>query len=141
MSMKTNELTSRDLMVGDWLMHANGTPMQVTKITTNHFTCAKNGGANCWEYNNKFEPIPLTPEILEKNGFEMDEVIKEYIIYSGIDNRVSLHNDQECINSVNEWHVHIDNEDYCTIANCELTFVHELQHLLKLCDIDKEIVV
>jgi hypothetical protein len=94
-----------------------------------------------WLFCGQFEPILLTPEILEKNGFVLDEVIKEYCIYNGIDNRVSLHNDKEYMNSRNEWHVHIDDEDYCSIANCELTYVHELQHILRLCKIDKEIVV
>ena len=138
--MKASELSSRDLMVGDWLKHYNGTPMQVTKITTEHFACAKNGGVNCWEYNNKFEPILLTPEILEKNGFERDKNISLYNAYTGINSRVTLHDDFMSMNSRNMWHVHIDSEDYCTIANCELTYLHELQHLLRLCKIYKEIV-
>lgn len=141
MSMKANELTSRDLMVGDWVMHANGTPMQVTKITTEHFACAENGGSNCWEYNNKFKPIPLTPEIFEKNGFEKAENIQLYNYYLGIDDRVSLHDYAYDINSSNTWHVHIDSEDYCSIANCELTYLHELQNLLRICKINFEFVV
>ena len=136
--MEANELTSRDLMVGDWLKHYNGTPVQVTKITTEHFACAENGGVNCWEYNNKYEPIPLTPEILKKNGFELDDIIKDYRLYTGIDNRVTAHNDKEYMNSNNEWYVHVDSEDFCSIANCELTYLHELQHLLKLVKIDFE---
>ena len=129
--MKANEL-----MIGDWLKHYNGTPMQVTKITTIHFACAKNGGVNCWEYNNKFEPIPLTPEILEKNGFEREKLITLYNHYTGIDNRVSLHDDFMSMNSRNMWSVHIDTDDYRTIAHCELTYLHELQALLRICKID-----
>lgn len=134
--MKANEL-----MIGDWLKHYNGTPMQVTKITTEHFACAENGGMNCWEYNNKYEPIPLTPEILGKNGFKLEYFTLEWARYIGINDRVVLSNDKEYMNSRNEWYVHIDSEDYSSIASCELTYVHELQHLLKLCGIDKEIVV
>jgi hypothetical protein len=126
--MKANELKVTDLMVGDWVM-LQGKPYMIDML---------NGYQ---ESSMGVEPIPLTPEILEKNGFVLDEVIKEYCIYNGIDNRVSLHNDKEYMNSRNEWHVHIDSEDYCTIASCELTYVHELQHLLKLCKIYKEIVV
>ena len=87
------------------------------------------------------EPIPLTPEILEKNGFERDECITLYYDYIGVDDRVILNNNKAYINSVNEWIVYIDSEDYSTIASCELTYVHELQHILRLCKIDKEIVV
>jgi hypothetical protein len=62
-------------------------------------------------------------------------------MFMSIDDRVALRNDKEYMNSDNEWHVHIDSEDYCTIANCELTYVHELQNLLRICKIYKEIVV
>lgn len=141
MSMKANELSSRDLMVGDWVMHANGTPMQVKRIVFGHFACAENGGANCWEYNNKFKPIPLTPEILEKNGFKRENLITSYNHYIGIDNRVSLNDDFYYINSRDVWSVHVDSEDYCTIANCELTYLHELQNLLRICKINFEFVV
>jgi hypothetical protein len=92
--------------------------------------------------DNLLEPIPLTPEILEKNGFKLNEAVEDYYcIYDGIDNRVSLCNNKAYINSVNEWLVYIDSEDYSTIASCELTYLHELQHILRLCKIDKEIVV
>jgi hypothetical protein len=116
-----------EVMLGD-LVSVSGRPIHVTLAVLNN-------------WSDSIEPILLTPEILEKNGFELDEVIKEYCIYNGIDNRVSSHNDQEYMNSDNEWHVHIDSEDYCTIANCELTYVHELQNILRLCKIYKEIVV
>lgn len=138
--MKANELKATDLMVGDWVMNANGKPMQVKRIVFGHFACAENGGANCWEYNNNFKPIPLTPEILEKNGFE-NQGFRHHDEYDGINDRVVLSNYKDYMNSANEWYVRIDSEDYCSIARCELTYVHELQHILRLCKIDKEIVV
>ena len=124
--MKANEL-----MVGDWYYweaEDKKYPMQVTKDT---FTLSNEDISN-------FQPIPLAPEILEKNGFERDEFIPQEDYYTGIDNRVIVHNNKKYMNSVNEWHVHIDSEDYCSIANCELTYLHELQHLLKLVKIDFE---
>ena len=128
--MKANEL-----MIGDWVRHANGTPMQVEKIDYRGFAC---GIPHCWDYNNIYEPIPITKELLEKNGFVRENLITSYNHYTGIDNRVCLTNDFYSMNSRNMWTAHIDSEDYCTIANCELTYLHELQHLLKLCNIDFE---
>ena len=122
MSMKVNEV-----MLGD-IVSVSGRPIHVTLAVLNN-------------WSNSIEPIPLTPEILKKNGFEFDDVIPECRMFMGIDDRVALRNDKEYMNSVNEWHVHIDSEDYCTIANCELTYVHELQNLLRLCKINKEILV
>ena len=132
--MKANEL-----MIGDWVL-VKEKPIQVEDIVPEGINTEWIAGC---EYGgcigeDEIRPIPITKELLEKNGFELDEVIKEYCIYNGIDNRVSIHNDKEYMNSVNEWHVHIDSEDYCTIAHCELTYLHELQHLLKLCNIDFE---
>lgn len=132
------EIRVTDLMVGDWLMF-NDKPCQV-KGLHNDDTVTLTGYRSMY-YLIDAEPIPLTPEILEKNGFVLNEVIKEYYIFRGIDNRVYLCNDHEYINSRNEWHVHIDSEDYCSIASCELTYVHELQHILRLCNIKTEIVV
>lgn len=123
--MKANEL-----MIGDWLKHYNGTPMQVTKITTEHFACAENGGVNCWEYNNKFEPISLTSEILEKNGFEG---IKE----GRFPSLRNYYND--IIFQLEE----IKEEGNCKslyiFKNIPILYVHQLQHTLRLCRIDKKI--
>lgn len=132
--MKANELKVTDLMVGDWLKHYNGTPMQVTKITTNHFTCAENRGANCWEYNNKFEPIPLTPEILEKNGFKKDFELKG--CYWRPDCR------KYCIvKEIETWYFAFRHMGGGHICISECNYVHQLQHALRLCGINKEIVV
>jgi hypothetical protein len=121
-----------DLMVGDWV-YITEHPMrkEAKQVKPEHFLRSLV----------TFEPIPLTPEILEKNGFDRDERITLYCDYIGVDDRVILNNDKAYINSANEWLVYIDSEDYSTIASCELTYVHELQHILRLCKIDKEIVL
>jgi hypothetical protein len=129
-----------DLMVGDLVLH-DGKVIRVDAVHKRKIGYHKTKDKLTWLFSGQFEPIPLTPEILEKNGFEFDDVIPECRMFMGIDDRVALRNDKEYMNSDNEWHVHIDSEDYCTIANCELTYVHELQHVLKLCGIDKEIEV
>lgn len=124
MSMKASEL-----MLGDWVLDTRTKkPLRVNPFMAEMEVP-------------EWKPIPLTPEILEKNGFERENLITSYNHYTGIDNRVSLNDDFYCMNSRNMWNVHIDSEDYSTIANCELTYVHELQHLLKLCNIDFEFTV
>lgn len=129
MSMKANELTSKDLMIDDWVMLSNGLIYQIDEL--NGYQDGSLG----------VTPIPITKEILEKNGFERENLITSYNHYTGIDNRVSLNDDFYYINSRDVWSVHVDSEDYCTIANCELTYLHELQHLLKLCKINFEFVI
>ena len=143
--MKANEL-----MVGDWVKlhydinYKTGeslyTNVRITSINEDGTINVSMHDGDGWDADLIY-PIPITKELLEKNGFERDELIESYNHYCGMDNRVSLNDDFYYINSRNTWYVHVDSEDYSTIARCELTYVHELQHILKLCKIDKEIVV
>ena len=62
------ELT--DLMVGDWVF-IKDYPIKVSpqKVRPQHFVRSLV----------EFEPIPLTTEILEKNGFEYDQYYHSWI--------------------------------------------------------------
>lgn len=133
-------MKASELMVGDLVLH-DGKVIRVDAVHKRKIGYHKTKDKLTWLFSGQFEPIPLTPEILEKNGFEKKGVIKLYYLYAGIDHRVTIHDDKEFINSDNEWYVHVGNEDYCTIAMSELTYLHELQHILRLCKISKEIVV
>ena len=123
-----------EIMVGDWL-YITDHPMrkEAKQVKPEHFLRSLV----------VFEPIPLTAEILEKNGFELDDSNdKEYFNeYFGVDNRVMLRDNPEYMNTNNTWDVHIDTTDYRTIGNLELSYVHEFQHFLKLCKIDKKIIL
>lgn len=129
-----------ELMVGDLVLH-DGKVIRVDAVHKRKIGYHKTKDKLTWLFCGQFEPIQLTHEILEKNGFEKDELIESYNHYCGMDNRVSLNDDFYYINSRNTWYVHIDSEDYSTIASCELTYVHELQHILRLCKIKKEVVI
>ena len=79
------------------------------------------------------QPIPLTPKILQKNGFEYlkncgyeyyDDVV--LVRYDTWNERLIIMNDLDVV---------FDSKDYSSMC------VHELQHALRLCGIDKEVVV
>ena len=122
-----------ELMIGDWLQHASGKYFQVTRIDiwkdgSVHFAC---GHPHLWEYNNKFTPIPLTTEILEKIGFWYEQnvgyVMEEYeyeIIYSLWDHKLRILKNREQILNLEYF------DEMC---------LHELQHALRLCNIEKTI--
>lgn len=144
-------MKAEDLMVGDWVNVFN-VPKQIEGIRK-----FKNGDEIVYydgdngNFITSVTPIPLTEEILHKNGFKNDFVAQKSIIAEGAsnfsvilfseDNRISLNNIDEYINSFNKWSVHIDTEDMRTMSTSEITYVHELQHLLKPCKIEKEIVL
>lgn len=125
-----NVMNIKEVSIGDWVL-AGGRPIYVTLAVL-----------TVWSDNIK--PLPITVEIIKKNGFkrEMDFITDELDdFYSCINGRIEMTNDKAWINSNNKWNVYVYDKDNYPIANCELTYVHQLQQLLKLCKIDKEIVV
>lgn len=79
----------------------------------------------------EIEPIPLTSEILEKNGF--NKVIDRCKIDT-------YHDRKNCVNIImfSTPVVTILQESF-VINKLKIQYVHELQHALKLCGIEKEI--
>ena len=133
--MKANEL-----MMGDWVVRTDVLDphsVQVARleIDNNHNLWVKDDPENIginFKYI-KFEdchPIPLTPELLEKNGLANDP----YGCHFKEDEYMALEI------SVEEEGVYwtINYNEYSIL---KLKYVHQLQHALKLCGIDKEIVV
>ena len=118
MSMKVNEV-----MLGD-IVSVSGRPIHVTLAVLNN-------------WSDSIEPIPITKELLEKNGAE-DYGFKDFYECNCIDGRITLINDKDYMNSNNEWRAIIRNEHYERIAVCELTYLHELQALLRICKIEHE---
>lgn len=133
-------------MIGDWVMplkkKLKGIPGRVVTI---------DGGTNvCWIDNKDYsclvpcsdvERIPITPEILEKN-FENREVR----ILAGTKTHYCLVNDYFAL-AVSEytdstWEVEYTNcEAHFPLIRNLVGYVHELQHALRLCGIEKEIVL
>lgn len=79
----------------------------------------------------------ITPEILEKNGF----VEEEYpIIYDRREFELRHGDYRIIVSPLNDGYTRIYKGGYLPILNnCYINFVHELQHALRLCGIDKEI--
>ena len=113
-----------ELMIGDLVIHGFGGIGKITEIDSKTVVIKDDGfdtgdGMNEVSFAlNELIPIPITPEILEKNGwFPLDEYRYEgdIALAKGRD-YFRLKNTTICINSV-----------------------HELQHVLRLCGINKEI--
>jgi len=110
--MKANEL-----MIGDWVCHCKRKhePMRITNLAED-FTDKDMEG---------IEPIPLTPEILEKNGFSENYREDDLSYAQSCGDVIGIHI---------FWKGGIMDEMY-------FKYVHELQHAFKLCGIEKEIVL
>ena len=133
--MKANEL-----MIGDWVKVTH-----LNKIGKVYRIDVANGEGNGWvavfdgDYHESlFEPVPLTPEILEKNGFVTNDEQgnwKGYRMYSLFDtNKICIFMLKLCEkDSIGE--ISLDMSPYYIVFK----FVHQLQHALRLCGIDKTI--
>ena len=125
-------------MIGDWVSYG-GTPIKVENV---HGDCINFQHDIPFvqeefmiEYT-KIKPIPLTPEILEKNGFkgecylilELDEF--SYLEYYPFEGRL-----RKIWHGIDEWNNHSDTKDITFQCHCK--YVHELQHALRLCGMNE----
>ena len=138
-----------ELMIGDWVMYKDPTdgskrPVRLKSINAN--TCCGIGGKSMLSLTDDSEPIPITPEILEKNGFE------------------KLMNESERVAArlgrkpqfTGYWMFELSNFDsvlYCPETNflrikyllgynsdfMNIDYIHQLQHALHLCNIKNDI--
>lgn len=141
-------MNKEELMIGDWVYNTqNQQNEQVQEVGSGLVMLAYN---DLYEYE-EIEPIPLTKEILEKNGFYLckadfyhpkpsyiwcmdgkrNDTVIDITLYNpsinGVKVLVKVQSDPLCGDGVNKIH------------NCDIEYVHQLQHALKLCGIRKEI--
>lgn len=151
--MKANEI-----MVGDYLRVnrericiQKGTIVRVSEIDSENTFREKGlkGSAHCESMDDTWlsggvwcdylEPIPLTPEILEKNGFECVGKRKYYLIPG--DPSLAIQRKPILGAHGNTFFIGHFIEKTIFQGFIELTYVHDLQHALRLCGIEKEIVL
>lgn len=126
-----------ELMIGDYVIRKN-VPKEILIVDTidsiRGIVYLDLDGLGITEKIENIEPIPLTQKILEKNGFVKSKygemVLDEELGTSEIYIVLEPNYDE----AYYWWRV--NNELITKIKN-----VHELQHMLRLCRIDKEIVI
>ena len=143
--MKANEL-----MIGD-LVWYNNQPHQIRQLGI--FGENRDGddypavcvgrpkGIGLILERNEIEPIPLTPEILEKNGIVYDYDEEECVAdYKFVKLKGYQYSDDEILIDYCNGHIKVVSDFYGDV-NMEIEYVHELQHALRLLKIEKEIVL
>lgn len=146
-------MNAKDLMVRDWILH-EGEPYQIRQLGIYGVdrdgedypaVCVgKPNGVGLILERNEIEPIPLTPEILEKNGFVANKHIYPYPYYEYINKedklKVGFAFPQGNRTSYKDPWVYIDSERVF-VEHLPCMFVHQLQHALRLCGITLNIEV
>lgn len=138
-----------DLSVGDWVLNHRDYPTKVQVITTdgNLFLGELEHCTHLWVQDIK--PIPITPEVLEQNDFtrcSAEFPIYEYTTLLGKMLRktvVSL-NHPYCyiacrIEDTSKEPHEFDRVSVDSSVSRDQIHIHDLQHVLRLAGIDKEI--
>ena len=87
-----------------------------------------------------FEPIPITEELLAKNGFKHEyDCICEYTYYIREIGGYFVEVKIGCSNMGDEYvNCHIDNCDRNSVANADIRYLHQLQNLLNIVGVEME---
>ena len=142
-------MKANNLMIGDYIsVKPSGMPIKVAAV--HHKKVAYHAVINklTWIRESLLEPIPLTLEILENNGFE-----KSYSSILTADGYKKLPQykyknmtqvQDICRNLITISYSDLEGGVYdiqCGIGShiYDLKYVHQLQHALRLCGIKKEI--
>ena len=127
-------MTQKDLQIGDWVYNHRKWECPILSIRRDYdseqyyvMVIARHYGEEEFRVED-LSPIPLTPEILEKNGWEKTPT--GYVFYT---------DGKKYDNSL--WYIFDSNTFVVNTAEFQIKFVHQLQHALRLCGIEKEIIL
>lgn len=128
-------MKAEELMIGDWIfckyLQHNTRVIALPKPDNYLHIVVEEEGFELVFTEKYFEPIPLTPEILKKNGFEKDQETGECLL-SDYDDTFEVYWIGTIL-TVQSGYGRME------LVNCQ--YVHELQHALRLCGINKDIIV
>lgn len=132
-------MKATDLMIGDYLYDEFGN-ICVVRYLADVITLENLEGPNAGEMilGTEFEGITLTASVLYRNGFKIDgyavlEIDKE----THLEYYFPEHSLRKVWCGIDEWDNHAEKAEIT--FQCQCFYVHELQHALRLCGIDKEI--
>lgn len=132
----------KELMIGDWVKPFGSKDGIYAKVTTldcdGRFGLITNGGNPHHGTEDTVEPVPLTVEILERNGFEKDW--RDSYQFMDDDEGLEITFFPKEVNYTDGAYDCVDIFRGClSITDMPVKFVHELQHALKLCESKKVI--
>ena len=124
-------MKATDLMIGDWVCLKDDIkselPLKVDGVLIDDISLEGEGFLG--GVDGLIRPIPLTPEILEKNGFGFVKGSYTHSVWNGYWIYKDLELGTCCLDRENNWPCFINIDD----MNIKCEYVHQLQHALRLC--------
>lgn len=132
-------IDTKELMRGNLMIVGKGTDWeQVCVIDEIMYNVVSLYGREFTTFANVLEPIPITEDLLLKNGFtkklliERNEKYDDWVEFDKNFGKffLSIHH---CSNSIErDWHVYIDNDYRCGVGGMDIEYVHQLQNIVTL---------
>ena len=128
-------MKAEELMIGDWVLYESK-PNMISEISEEIV-----GEATVCFVGNRYmanidevEPIPLTTEILEKNGFVLRD---DEIGWHGVKFEPYFTRDDV------PFEIFCDGEPFSIWFRdpVNIEYIHQLQHVMRLCGITREIII
>ena len=142
-------MEAKYFMVGDYVLNNEGIAFRVAQVNDACYgehtsdLMLENG-----EEYKEVDAIEITAEILEKNGFDIailnNKEPEAYLRMGYLDDDGEMEDvayDIIIDHHKTYWELTIINNDKGCRIDININYVHELQHALRLCGIDKEIVL
>lgn len=134
-------MDTKELQIGDLVLYTEFGKNEFHRVEIVEPTRVWLNGCNTYVPDEFIKPIPITPEILEKNGFVR---IEEYEKYEWSENSAEEWVIFEQLSFSDDLGV-VYVEDYSRQIplhyHNSINYVHELQHAFRLCGINKDIVL
>ena len=135
-------MKANDLMIGDWVEWKHATEekyhgiYKIATIEEGWVDFYDEEGYCCSQPYDEIHPIPITKEFIEKNGYRFNDEVENggdweyYGIYKSCIYRTS-----------SGWYLWIlvGEMDGGNQISLNINYVHEMQHALRLCGVEKEI--
>lgn len=132
-------IDTNELMRGNLMIVGKGTDWeQVCIIDEIMYNVVSLHGREFTTYSTSLDPIPITEDLLLKNGFTKKLLIEGNEKY---DDWVEFEKDfgkfflsiRHCSNSIErDWYAHIDNDYRCGVGGMDIEYVHQLQNIVTL---------
>ena len=132
-------IDTKELMRGNLMIVGKGTDWeQVCVIDEIMYNVVSLYGREFTTFATSLDPIPISEDLLLKNGFNKELLIEgmenydDWVSYKKEVNGYFL-DIRHCSNSIErDWYVHIDNDAHCSVGSMDIEYVHQLQNLVTL---------